>query len=76
MFGGHAGTPGEVLLNGERIERFPPLEFRPGDVCVIRVPGGGGYGPPREREPERVRQDVAAGLVTLHAARATYGLEG
>jgi len=72
---GHAGARGEVWLNGQRVERFPPLEFRPGDVCIINVPGGGGYGPPREREPERVREDVAAGLVTRRAAWETYGVE-
>lgn len=34
---GHAGARGEVWLNGQRVERFPPLEFRPGDVCIINV---------------------------------------
>ncbi|MDR7468130.1 MAG: hydantoinase B/oxoprolinase family protein [Armatimonadota bacterium] len=75
LFGGHPGALGEVWLNGERVERFPPLEFRPGDVCVIRVPGGGGYGPPREREPDRVRRDVALGYVSRRAAREVYGVE-
>ncbi len=75
LFGGQPGALGEVWLNGERVERFPPLEFRPGDVCVIRVPGGGGYGPPREREPARVRDDVARGLVSAQAAREIYGVE-
>jgi N-methylhydantoinase B/oxoprolinase/acetone carboxylase alpha subunit len=75
LLGGLPGAPGEVLMNGERLERFPPLEFRPGDVCVIRVPGGGGFGPPHEREPERVRQDVRLGLVTPQAAREVYGVE-
>jgi N-methylhydantoinase B len=75
LFGGHPGAPGGVWLNGERVERFPPMEFRPGDVCVIRVPGGGGYGPPRQRERDRVRRDVALGLVSQRAAREVYGLE-
>ncbi len=75
LFDGHPGALGEIWLNGERAERFPPMEFRPGDVCVIRVPGGGGYGPPREREPERVRQDVEWGYITPQAARDIYGVE-
>lgn len=75
LFGGMPGAPGEVWLNGARVERFPPIEFRPGDVCVLRVPGGGGVGVPREREPERVRRDVEMGLVTPRAARDIYGVE-
>ncbi|MEX2355391.1 MAG: hydantoinase B/oxoprolinase family protein [Thermaerobacterales bacterium] len=73
--GGHGGALGEVWFNGEKLEAFPPLEFSPGDVCLIRVPGGGGFGPPSEREAHRVRQDVALGYVTREAARAVYGTE-
>ncbi|MEM7468649.1 MAG: hydantoinase B/oxoprolinase family protein, partial [Pseudomonadota bacterium] len=36
--------------------------------------GGGGYGDPKTREPERVRQDVRDGYVSLTAARETYGV--
>lgn len=75
LFGGHPGAKGEVLINGERMERFPPFELRPGDVCVIRVPGGGGYGDPREREPQRVKTDVAMGFVSPYAAEEVYGLQ-
>ena len=72
LFGGCPGALGEVWLNGERVERFPPMEFRPGDICVIRVPGGGGYGPPAAREREWLQQDVEQGLVTPAAARTVY----
>ncbi len=75
LFDGQPGALGEVWLNGQRMERFPPIEFRSGDVCIIRVPGGGGYGNPRDREPGRVRLDVTQGLVTPHAAKAIYGME-
>jgi N-methylhydantoinase B len=53
-----------VLINGEVIERFPPIRFRPGDVLELRLPGAGGFGPPGEREPERVAHDAAMGYVT------------
>jgi N-methylhydantoinase B len=72
--GGSPGAPGEVFLRGERVERFPPMEFRPGDVCIIRVPGGGGYEPAARREPERVSKDVALGFVSPEAAREIYGV--
>ena len=69
------GAPGAVFLNGQRLERFVPISFHPGDVCVLQIPGGGGYGPPREREPELVRADVANGFVSPAAARDIYGIE-
>ena len=36
---------------------------------------GGGYGEPREREPELVRRDLADGMITERDAREVYGLE-
>jgi N-methylhydantoinase B len=75
LLGGAAGRLGDVTLNGERVERFPPMEFRPGDVLTIRVPGGGGVGDPRQREPDRVRADVSDGIVSARAAREIYGVE-
>jgi N-methylhydantoinase B len=75
LLGGADGRLGKVLLNGERVERFPPMELEPGDVLTIQVPGGGGVGDPRQREPERVRADVADGIVSARAAREIYGVE-
>ena len=34
--------------------------------------GGGGYGPPAERDPERVRHDVVEGWVSRERAREVY----
>ena len=36
--------------------------------------GGGGYGDPLERAPERVADDVGRGLVSRGAARSRYGV--
>ena len=36
--------------------------------------GGGGYGYPHTREPERVADDVRAGKVTVAAAKRDYGV--
>lgn len=74
LMGGHPGALGEVWINGTKVERFPPFEFKAGDVCVIRVPGAGGFGLPREREPDLVRRDVELGFVTPEAAREIYGI--
>jgi N-methylhydantoinase B len=48
------------------------------DILYMRVASGGGYGDPREREPERVRSDVLNGIVSREVACEIYGvvLEG
>lgn len=45
------------------------------DTLYVRWNGGGGYGDPLARTPERVRDDVIAGLVRKESARAIYGVE-
>ena len=72
---GGFGAAGEVWLNGEPVTRFTPIQWQPGDEVVLRVPGGGGYGDPRTREPARIREDVALGYVSVQAAREIYGLD-
>lgn len=46
----------------------------PGEAIVSRSTGGGGYGPPSERDPERVRKDVVEGWVTRERAEQVYGV--
>ncbi len=45
------------------------------DTLYIRWNGGGGYGDPLDREPERVRSDVVGQTVSLEAARDIYGVD-
>jgi N-methylhydantoinase B len=45
-----------------------------GDVVVMQSAGGGGYGDPLARDPERVRHDVMAGCVSHARAREGYGV--
>ncbi len=73
--GGGFGAAGAVWLNGEPVTRFIPIQWQPGEEVILRVPGGAGYGDPQEREPERVRADVALGYVSVAAARQIYGLD-
>jgi N-methylhydantoinase B len=44
------------------------------DQLIVEMPGGGGYGNPHARDPERVADDVRNGLVTPDAARADYAV--
>jgi N-methylhydantoinase B len=39
-----------------------------------RWSGGGGFGDPLKRDPESVRKDVLADLVSIQAARDVYGV--
>jgi N-methylhydantoinase B len=45
-----------------------------GDVMEIRVGGGGGYGDPLDRDPERVARDVDLGYASVEAATSIYGV--
>jgi N-methylhydantoinase B len=43
-----------------------------GERLVSICTGGGGYGPPQEREPERVAEDMREGWITRARAREVY----
>jgi N-methylhydantoinase B len=45
-----------------------------GDVLVFFAPGGGGFGDPLDREPERVANDIRNGWVSIACARESYGV--
>jgi N-methylhydantoinase B len=79
--GGHDGAAGQVqVLDAEG--RATPFEGKAtitvpaGGRLVVDLPGGGGFGPPCERDPDRVRADVGAGLVSPRAAVEVYGQPG
>ena len=55
--------------------KFSGVVLRQGDQVVIRTAGGGGYGPPAERLPELVREDVEDGVVGAEVAERVYGCE-
>jgi N-methylhydantoinase B len=50
------------------------VELEAGDVISVRTCGGGGYGPPEERDPELVRRDVREGKISPERARDVYGV--
>jgi N-methylhydantoinase B len=78
--GGQAGRTGRIMLNpGTPDERELPalgdgITLKRGDLLRLETCGGGGWGDPLTREPERVKQDVARGLVTARGALEDYGV--
>ncbi len=62
--GGTDGAPGAVLLDdGTRLATKGRQHVPSGRRLVLQLPGGGGYGPPGEREPEAARRDIEFGYV-------------
>jgi len=77
---GHDGRTGDTVINpdGAVAKRLPTryadYPLRQGDVFRLDTPGGGGFGDPFEREPERVLADVREGYVSREAAEKDYGV--
>ena len=66
----HAGFGGAMEYLPSKAEAV----LGPDDALVFHPAGGGGYGDPLDREPERVAADVVAGAVGAEAARGLYGV--
>lgn len=49
------------------------IRLAKGDSVRLETPGGGGYGSPSSRSPERIARDVALGLLSEDAATQQYG---
>jgi N-methylhydantoinase B len=50
------------------------VALEPGEFVVSHSAGGGGYGPPFERDPGRVLHDLREGWITAVRARSVYGV--
>jgi N-methylhydantoinase B len=72
--GGHDGAPGEVSVDGRPLPTKRLTSLAPDARVRLDLPGGGGVGDPRERDPQAVLRDVVDGYVTLEAARELYGV--
>ena len=79
MNGGQDGTPGGTTLwpgterewtNGSLHEKG----LQAGDVFINYSGGGGGWGDPRRRDPQRVLADVRDGYISERSAREDYGV--
>jgi N-methylhydantoinase B len=71
--GGGLGMPGRVsLLSGRPIRAKGRQTVPEGDLIRLELPGGGGFGPPAERDPDQVAADVADGLYSHDIAERDY----
>ncbi len=74
LSGGCAGAVGRIRSSTGRplqpkVRRF----LQPEERVTVDIPGGGGFGPPEARDPERLAADVREGYVSAEAAADLYG---
>ena len=50
------------------------MVLKPGETIISRACGGGGYGPPFERAPEAVLEDVRNEWISRERAASVYGV--
>jgi N-methylhydantoinase B len=80
LFGGNQATPPVVVVNPGRSDEQRMLKtsrfvLRRGDAVRTMTGGGGGFGPPAEREASLVEVDVRNRHLTSQKAREVYGVE-
>lgn len=79
-FGGHDGLNASLIKNPGRAgeeswhSKVTGKKIAAGDSIQITVPSGGGFGDPRNRDPQRVLEDILDGFTTVEAAERDYGV--
>ena len=78
LYGGQPGRPSANSLNPDGNPRGLDSKFimdiQRGDVFRHELAGGGGWGDPLERDPERVLDDVRNQFVSVSGAVEDYGV--
>ena len=77
--GGEAARPARVsFARRDGPDEPMPSKFivtaNAGDTFTFRMPGGGGWGKPLDRDPEAVLADVKAEKISRERAEAVYGV--
>ena len=76
LFGGLPGERAHYVLNPDsdatELGSKVTVQLKENDVVSYRTCGGGGYGPPEDRDPGDVLWDVRNGKVSLERARQVY----
>jgi N-methylhydantoinase B len=78
LAGGRPARGTRNVLNPDGEARVMPAKFaitlRRGDTILHEQPGGGGFGDPLARDPERVAEDVRNEKISLEYARREHGV--
>jgi N-methylhydantoinase B len=70
---GQPGANGRLhLASGATLKSKGFQVIATGEHLIVEMPGGGGYGEPSQRDPERVATDVRNGLVSRTSAERDY----
>ncbi len=67
----------EVMRNGvtsvpEHLSKAQDIALAPGDRVRVRTPGGGGYGPPEQRDKALIEEDLRLGRYSVEASNRLY----
>ncbi len=76
LLGGAPGAPGAVR-SGDPAVHIAPMRrtlVPAATEVTLELPGGGGYGPPWERDAALVLEDVRNAYVSIERARSDYGV--
>jgi N-methylhydantoinase B len=73
--GGGPGGPTRFELDDGTVMRGKGRQaIPPGRRVMLALPGGAGYGDPKDRDPALVKRDVERGYISREAAMRDYGL--
>jgi N-methylhydantoinase B len=79
--GGGTAALNRFVYETDRGDATPPLvskvtdvKIRQGQKVRLETPGGGGFGDPRARDPERVARDVRLGYLSRESAQRDYAV--
>ena len=58
----------EILRGGDtykpaHLSKEQDIPLKPGDRVCVKTPGGGGYGDPAQRDPDKTAEDLRLGRV-------------
>lgn len=78
--GGGSGAKSETVIiraNGvtEEVPSKMVSTLYKGDRVIVKTPGGGGYGPLKERSREQITEDIINGRISKEVAAKVYGMK-
>jgi N-methylhydantoinase B len=63
LCGGAPGLTGTILIDDRSVDPKSQHSLEKGSRVLLRTPGGGGYGDPRDRPAALIARDLADGYL-------------